>query len=63
MKRSDAIKLLLETHGACDSWLKQCEYMLEQLEAAKMKPPWNDAEYQRQCREYCEPEGYAWEPE
>lgn len=39
MKRSDAIKIMVETMGAYDSWEEQCSYMLSQLEKAGLLPP------------------------
>jgi hypothetical protein len=41
MKRSEAIKELIETMGAYDSWADQCDYMLTVLEALGMMPPDN----------------------
>ena len=39
MKRNDALKELIETVGAYDSWVEQCEYMLSRLEFIGMLPP------------------------
>jgi hypothetical protein len=39
MKRSEALKELMATLGAYDSWEEQCDYMLSRLLAIGMKPP------------------------
>ena len=41
MKKSEMIRLLVETMGTYESWKKQCEYMLEVIEDAGMLPPIN----------------------
>ncbi len=72
MKRSEALKLIAgeildfanEVNCEKQAHVGQCaERILSKLEKAKMKPPWNDAEFQRQARIYIGAEGYAWEPE
>lgn len=39
MKRSQTVKILVESMGCYDSWEQQCDYMLKQLEDAGMLPP------------------------
>ena len=76
MKRSKALKELIKTAGAYDSWKEQCDYMLRTLEDIGMEPPFvekiikydppknfisHDGEIS--LIEVCDASGYFWEPE
>lgn len=75
MKRSDMLKLIANQldllngrfHGLrvnfTEQEIKNAEVILTTIEQAGMKPPWNNAEFQKQARTLIEPEGYGWEPE
>lgn len=65
VKRSKMLELLgYEIFDTMDDDIEViANKILDLIEIAGMKPPWNDAEYQRQCRKYCDPEGYSWEQE
>lgn len=76
MKRSDAVNQVaavvkpkinnhlipgaeFSSHGA----EMLVDMVLGELENLGMKPPWDNAEFQRQARIFVEPEGYAWSNE
>lgn len=72
MKRTEALLKLNRLYNIRHvmvegGYISSDEFMNEVLTTIEsvigMKPPWNDGEYQRQCKKYIEPEGYAWERE